>query len=130
MQIFVIALGGAFGAVLRYWMSGFIQSRQNMDSVTMHFPLGVLVVNVIGSLLIGLLFVVIDQRFDNNEVVRGLLLTGLLGGFTTFSTFSLETVLLLQYGLWAKALLNIIGSLILCIAAAYVGLMLGRWITT
>ena len=124
MKILVIALGGALGSVLRVWVSTSVYNR-----FPSNFPWGTISVNAIGSFLIGLMFIVIQQRFNDSEVLRGFIIIGLLGGFTTFSTFSLETLLLLETGFWAKAMINIIGSVLICIFSAFVGMGIGRWAT-
>ena len=124
MKILAIALGGALGSVLRVWVSTSVYNR-----FPSNFPWGTISVNAIGSFLIGLLFIVIQQRFDDSEILRGVIIIGMLGGFTTFSTFSLETILLLETGFWAKALVNIIGSVSICVFSAFVGMGLGRWAT-
>ncbi len=124
MNILAIAFGGAIGSVLRVWASTSIYNR-----FPSNFPWGTISVNAVGSLLIGLLFVIIQQRFHDNEVLRALVIVGMLGGFTTFSTFSLETLLLVQSGFWAKALLNILGSVLVCVFSAFVGMEIGRWAT-
>lgn len=124
MKFLLIALGGALGSVVRFWLSTSIQTR-----FPTNFPLGTLSVNAIGSLLIGVLFVVVQERFHGNEILRGMIIVGLLGGFTTFSAFSLETLQLVQIGLWNKALLNIISSVLVCILAAWAGIGIGRLVT-
>lgn len=124
MKFLAIALGGAAGSVLRFWLSTAIQTR-----FPVNFPLGTLSVNVIGSLLIGMSLIIIQQRFQGNEILRAMIIIGLLGGFTTFSAFSLETLQLLQGGFWNKALLNIIGSVLVCLVAAWVGMGIGRMAT-
>ncbi len=123
MKFLAIALGGAAGSVLRCWMSTSIQHR-----FASNFPIGTLSVNALGSLLIGLVFVLAQHRLHGNEIFRGLVMIGLLGGFTTFSTFSLETLQLLQTGFWSKALLNIISSVLVCILCAFSGMQFGRWV--
>ena len=128
MNIVVIALGGAMGSVIRYLMMTSIQNRFNQFH--QGFPLGTLAVNVLGSFLIGLLFIVIQQRFHSSELLRGFLIIGLLGGFTTFSAFSFETLHLLESGFWGKAFLNIISSIFFCIASAFAGIEFGRWLTS
>ena len=118
----LIFIGAGFGGVFRYWMSNgvyWLVGRQ--------FPYGTLVVNVSGCFLMGLLFVLILERFDGvGPQLRSLLLIGLLGGYTTFSSFSIETLNLFENGAWMSAFLNIFLSVILCIAAAWLGLIGGR----
>jgi CrcB protein len=124
MKVLAIALGGALGSVLRVWLSTSVYNRYPSN-----FPWGTISVNAIGSFLIGLLFIVIQQRFDDNEILRGFIIVGMLGGFTTFSTFSLETLLLLETGFWVKALANILASVSICVFSAFVGMGIGRWAT-
>src|SRR5690606_18058707 len=90
------------------------------------FPYGTLTVNVIGSLLVGMLYVLLVERLQVGPEWRALLITGLLGGFTTFSAFSLETLLLFEQGELLKAVLNVVLSVVLCLAVAWVGIVVGR----
>ena len=130
-----IAIGGAMGSVLRFWLSNNIHHRLQSG-----FPVGTLMVNVVGSFLIGLVFVILQQRFpgdvqgnitaNSNELIRGFLVVGLLGGFTTFSTFSLETVHLIQSGSWLKGVSNALISVFICVFSAFAGLQIGRLIYT
>lgn len=121
-QIFLVALGGALGSVARYLVS--TQSYRILGS---HFPYGTLVVNAIGSFLIGLAFTLILERFmESSQVLRSLLAIGFLGGFTTFSAFSFETMQLLEAGKLSVALMNIFVSLGLCLILTWVGIILGR----
>lgn len=92
----------------------------------MAFPYGTLVVNVIGSLLMGFLYVWLLERVAEGPALRAFLLVGLLGAFTTFSTFSLETLNLVESGQTAKALANILISVTLCISAAGLGVLAAR----
>lgn len=118
----LIFLGAGFGGVFRYWISNGIYWL-----VGRQFPYGTLVVNVSGCFLMGVLFVLILERFDGvGSQLRSLLLIGLLGGYTTFSSFSIETLNLFENGAWMSAFLNIFLSVILCIAAAWLGLIGGR----
>ncbi len=122
-QVLAIAAGGATGALLRFWMSGWVYSMLGRG-----FPYGTLVVNVLGSLLIGVLSVLLIERFSLGPEWRAAILIGLLGGFTTFSTFSLETLNLIEAGAHAKALVNVTLSVVLCVAAAWIGVIAGRQI--
>jgi len=122
-QILAIAAGGAVGSVLRYAVSTGVYSMLGRG-----FPYGTLAVNVIGSFLMGMLFVLMVERLDMSAVWRMAVLVGFLGAFTTFSTFSIETVNLLQGGDFVRALLNIVISVVFCIVATWVGFRLGRLI--
>ena len=116
-----VALGGALGALSRYWLSGSIE-RFNGS----HFPAGTLVVNVLGSFLIGITFVVLLEKLALADQWRPLLMIGFLGAMTTFSTFSLEALLLFQQGHYNTALLYVLSSVILCLFAALAGMQLTR----
>ncbi len=116
-----IAAGGALGALFRYWMSIGVHRFAGGD-----FPYGTLTVNVAGSLLMGALYVLFIERMDVDPIWRGALLIGLLGAFTTFSTFSMETLNLVENGEPLKALANVLASVILCIVACWVGVLAGR----
>jgi len=122
-QILAIAAGGATGAVLRFWMSSGVYSLLGRG-----FPYGTLVVNVLGSLLMGVLSVLLIERLNLGPEWRAAILVGLLGGFTTFSTFSLETLNLIEVGEHVKALTNVAFSIVLCVGAAWVGVVAGRQI--
>lgn len=118
----LIFLGAGVGGVLRYWVSHGIHSF-----IGRSFPYGTLVVNVSGSLLMGFLFVLITERFNGFGVqLRSLILIGLLGGYTTFSSFSIETINLMENGQALSAVANIFLSTILCILAAWFGVIGGR----
>lgn len=118
-----VALGGAMGAVLRFWVAKAVYSL--MGSA---FPWGTLSVNVLGSLVIGFLSVLLIDRLAVAPEWRSMILVGGLGAFTTFSTFSLETVdLLKSSGLW-PAFANIAVSVLACLLACAFGLWLGRQI--
>jgi CrcB protein len=122
-QLLYIAAGGALGAVMRYGVSNGVHMLFGRD-----FPYGTLTVNVLGSLLIGLLYILLIERYSLGPEVRAVLIIGLLGAFTTFSTFSLETFNLLENGEVLKAVLNILLSVTLCLIAAWAGVLIGRQI--
>jgi len=122
-QLLAIAGGGALGALLRFGMSNSVYRLLGRD-----FPYGTMAVNVLGSLLMGFLFVLFVERMVVSEEWRSGLLIGLLGAFTTFSTFSFETLALFDAGAPIKALVNIIASVVLCLVATWLGLILGRQI--
>ena len=121
MTLFWIGLGGAAGAISRYlmtiWISG-IWARS--------FPLATLLVNLVGALLIGVLFGLLQQKTDLAPQLKPLLMVGFLGGFTTFSTFSLETYQLILRGELTSALLYALASVILCVLAVVLGIWCAR----
>lgn len=117
LKILMVGLGGAGGSILRYLASGYVQ--QLFDSAT--FPYGTLVVNVLGCLLIGFLSELAEAHGMFTAETRALLLIGMLGGFTTFSTFGNESMNLLRDGEGTLALMNIGASIMLGLAAVWVG---------
>ena len=120
-QTLAIAGGGALGALLRFWVSGWVYGLAGRG-----FPYGTLAVNVLGSLAMGAAYVLLVERMNVGPEVRALLLVGLLGAFTTFSTFSLETLNLIEDGELVKAVANMALSVALCVFAAWVGMLSGR----
>ena len=90
------------------------------------FPYGTLVVNVIGSLLMGFLYVWLFDRLNMGPTWRAFLLIGCLGSFTTFSAFSIETLNLMMQGAWFKTALNVVASVLLCITMAWLGTLAAR----
>jgi CrcB protein len=120
-QVLAIASGGALGALLRYWMSAGVYALTGRG-----FPYGTLAVNVLGSLVMGFLYIWLLERVPGGTAVRAFLLIGLLGAFTTFSTFSIETLNLMEAGQFSRAILNTLVSVVLCIGAAALGVMLAR----
>jgi CrcB protein len=113
-----VALGGALGALLR-----FIISNQVMAVLGKDFPYGTLTVNVIGSFLLGIALAYTQQLPDNSDTfIKGFVMVGVLGALTTFSTFSLDTVALLQLEQYSKAILNIVLNLVCCLSMTWLAL--------
>ncbi len=115
-----VALGGALGAMSRYFLT---QSLARLDLG--NFPWGTFLVNVLGSLFIGMLFVLFTER-SSFDLYRPLLTIGFLGSLTTFSTFSLDALLLFQQGHYNTALFYVLGSVALCLLSALAGMQLTR----
>lgn len=122
-NIIAIALGGAFGAVGRFGTSHWVY-----ETFGRSFPYGTLAVNILGSFVMGLLTVLLVDRFNTTPEVRGFMLIGFLGAFTTFSTFSIETLNLINHGDMVRAGLNMVISVLVCVTACWLGMVLGRQI--
>lgn len=120
-QLSGILLGGAFGAVLRFWVANGVYAWLGRN-----FPYGTLTVNVLGSFMIGLLTFYFMHRGLLDSVWSRGLIVGVLGAFTTFSTFSLDTFDLLQQGETLRAGLNISLNVGLCLLAVWLGVLTGR----
>jgi CrcB protein len=121
IQVLAVALGGAIGSALRY-----LVTVGTARAVGTGFPLGTLLVNLLGCLIAGLIFGLAQERAAFSPIVRVLLLTGFVGGFTTFSTFAVETVTLFRDGSWALALANFAANNLAGGALALAGIYLGR----
>ena len=120
-QLIFIAAGGALGAVFRFLVSNGIHSFMGRN-----FPYGTLTVNVMGSFVMGLSYVMLIERLNISAEWRAFIVVGLLGAFTTFSTFSIETLMLIQNNELSKAMLNVLLSVVLCVMGSWIGLILGR----
>jgi CrcB protein len=120
-ELALVALGGGFGSALRYLVTSLAQRAAGVA-----WPVGTLAVNVSGSLLIGFIAGLVATRQVPGEALRLLLVTGVLGGYTTFSAFSLENLLLLRDGQLTVALANAAGQVILGLAAAMAGYSAAR----
>lgn len=119
--ILLVALGGALGSVARYKLSGYVLHH----TIDWRFPAGTFAVNVIGCLIAGLLAGLAERHEILSPDVRLLLFTGVLGGFTTFSAFGLETMFLLKRGDLMVAAANIVLSVVAGLLALWLGLVIG-----
>ncbi len=120
LNIAAVGIGGGIGAILR-WLVAVMLS---VPPLTPKFPLATFAVNIIGCVLIGL-FVSLDVRGDAHSLPRLFLVTGILGGFTTFSAFGLETVSMLRSGYLFDAFLYVLLSVVLGVCGVFAGLWLG-----
>lgn len=121
MQILYVSIAGVLGTLSRYGLSTLVQKLSGAG-----FPFGTLTVNILGSLAIGF---IMQLGLSTDVIPRSLRIAatiGFMGAFTTFSTFSYETVSYLQDGAWLLASLNILLNLILCLGATMLGMALGR----
>ena len=123
MSIISIAIGGAAGSLCRYGMSNGIYFLLGRS-----FPYGTLAVNILGSFIMGSVYILMIERASVSEELRAGVTIGLLGAFTTFSTFSIETINLIESGEILKAGLNILFSVTLCIVGCWLGMNLSRQI--
>jgi CrcB protein len=119
--LLAIAIGGTLGCWARYGMTGAMQAAFGRA-----FPIATLSINVLGSFLMGFLFILTLERLSVSPALRTGMLTGFLGGFTTFSTFEMETLLLAQQGSIAKAILYVVLSVVIGFAAAFGGAFAAR----
>jgi CrcB protein len=128
LLFFALVLGGGFlGGIARYWLSGFVARR-----IGELFPWGTLVVNGSGALAIGLLAGLLGGpgEVTGGETVWIALAVGILGSYTTVSSFSLQTLALVRDGEWHDAALNVIASVVVCIGAVLAGFLAAEWLTS
>ena len=120
-----VSIGGALGSVARYWIGGLVSEKTGGS-----FPWGTLVINITGSFIIGMLGALVVPEGKMTPQTRALttqlLITGVCGGYTTFSSFSLQTLNLIRDGEWFYAAGNILLSIILCMIAVWIGYLLGN----
>ncbi len=119
--ILLVAIGGAVGSIARYLMASRIQTATGWS-----WPLGTVLVNILGCFLIGILYVLLVARPDPKHELRALLITGVMGGFTTFSSFSLETVTMAMNGNYGGATANVAISVAACLVGTVLGIALAR----
>ncbi len=124
-QLIFIAVGGAGGALARYWLSAAVSTLTHSFNAG-HFPWGTLLVNVLGSFGMGVMYVLITEKMALHADWRAVAMVGFLGAFTTFSTFSLEAVVLLERGDILLALAYVAASVIVCLLALAVAMYMMR----
>lgn len=124
-MIWYVAVGSALGGAGRYLVTGWVQRAADSG-----FPLGTLTVNVVGSLLVGFLLRYSLDLPGITAEIRVMLTIGFCGGFTTFSTFSYETMALLQEGQWTRAVGYIAGSVVLSLGAAFTGFLVAHYLVS
>ncbi|HFC91991.1 MAG TPA: fluoride efflux transporter CrcB [Leucothrix mucor] len=121
LQIIVIMIGGALGAAMRYLVSSGFYSLLGRD-----FPYGTLAVNVIGSFFMGVLTVLLIDRVEVDPLIKLAILVGFLGSFTTFSTFSMDTLVLINEGALSRAFLNMLTNVVVCVSAVWLGMVITK----
>ena len=117
---FAVGIGGAVGAIFRWWVGLFI------GYLTVPAFVGTLVVNLVGSFLIGLLLIWFQEKLPISDVLRTGVLVGLLGGFTTYSAFSMEAVNMMMSGFYGRAGAYVVAMIAICLMGTGAGVMLGR----
>ena len=117
----LIGVAGLIGTLLRYWLAGFV-SRQTDET----FPWGTLVVNIVGCLIAGAIFHLAEERLLFHPTLRTVIMIGLLGGFTTFSSYGLQTFALLKEGAFGMATLNVVVSNVLGLFMVWIGYGLAK----
>jgi CrcB protein len=124
MQYLVIGLGGALGSMVRFGLGSFIDT--NVQKTGYVFPWGTIIVNVTGCFIIGFIFTISagEGRLMLGSLTRQFIMIGILGGYTTFSSFSLQTLTLAQSGQWWGAVANVLLSVVLCLVGVWLGALL------
>jgi CrcB protein len=120
-QYLIIGLGGALGSMLRFGLGGWIDSGAQKSGVI--FPWGTIIVNITGCFIIGFIYSISasEGRLMLSSLTRQFIMIGILGGYTTFSSFSLQTLLLAQDGQWWDAAANVALSVVLCLVGVWLG---------
>ena len=121
MQYVVIGLGGALGSMLRFGLASAIDTR--VAKAGQIFPYGTIIVNITGCFIIGFIFTIssTEGRVFLSQLTRQFIMIGILGGYTTFSSFSLQTLTLAENGQWWGAVANVLLSVVLCLVGVWLG---------
>jgi fluoride exporter len=122
-ELLAVAAGGSIGATLRWILAGAIQRATGGT-----FPWGTFAVNAAGSFAIGFLYIYLIERSTFGELPRLLITVGILGALTTFSTYSLESIRLMEQGDFGLALANVLGQVVVCLILTWLGIQLARFI--
>ena len=120
-KILIVGVGGFIGANVRYWLGAWIDAQFGL-----HFPLGTFIINLTGSLLLGFIATITLERALIDPRWRLAIAVGFIGAYTTFSTFTYESVKLLEAGSYGLAALNVVGSTVLGLVGAAIGIAIGR----
>ena len=130
MTIFFIAIGGALGSILRYLLTEFsFKLLKNSNLIMAKLPLGTMSVNILGSFIAGLIYYFLVKNFNNfDPKIKSFLLTGLLGGFTTFSAFSLDILRLINAKQINIAVIYLVASILLSLFAIFLGFYIAKFI--
>lgn len=120
-KILLLALAGGLGSLSRFGLSGLAHRVLGQS-----FPYGTALVNVLGCFLFGLVWSALENRIGLSPQVRGIVLTGFMGAFTTFSTYIFETMTFIQHSQWLLAMVNLAGQNIIGLTFIFLGLSLGR----
>lgn len=127
-HLLMIAAGGAAGALGRHWLVNAVNTFSHGRWQLGGFPLGTLTVNVVGSFCIGIMYVLIAERLSLHADWRNVAMVGFLGAFTTFSTFSLDTIILLENGQLLQAAIYTLSSVCICFLASWLAINMTRMI--
>lgn len=127
-HIIMIALGGALGAVSRYSLGNWVNAWSVGKFPPGNIPYGTLTVNILGSFFIGIMYVLIAEKLVLHADWRNVIIVGFLGAFTTFSTFSLETITLMENGYVLESMVYVVGSLFFCFMAVWAAIYMARLI--
>ena len=128
MQYLVIGLGGALGSMLRFGLGSWVDSSMSKGTGSL-FPWGTIIVNITGCFVIGVIAAIsMGDRALISPLTRSFIMIGILGGYTTFSSFSLQTLTLAQAGQWGGAAANVVISVVLCLVGVWLGAALAGWL--